>query len=83
MVGVAVKVTFVPEQIGPLGTAAMETETGKIGFTAIFMTFEVAGFPVIQVRDEFITQLTKSPLESALLEYVGKLLPTFTPFNFH
>jgi hypothetical protein len=46
----------------------METETGKIGFTVILMTFEVVGFPVTQVRDEFITQLTKSPLESVLLE---------------
>jgi hypothetical protein len=34
LVGVAVNVTFVPEQI-PLLFAAIETETGKLGFTVI------------------------------------------------
>ena len=33
MVGVAVNVTFVPEQIAPLGEAAMLTDGTKLAFT--------------------------------------------------
>ena len=61
LVGVAVKVTEVPEQIG-FADAAIETLTGKFGFTVMVTVFEVAGFPVMQVAFEVKTQLTKSVL---------------------
>ena len=46
MVGVAVKVTLVPEQIVVPGLALILTLTGKFGFTVMLREFEVAGFPV-------------------------------------
>ena len=48
MVGVAVKVTWVPAQTG-FAEAPMETATGSSGFTVIVTVLEVAGFPEIQV----------------------------------
>ena len=46
LVGVAVKVTLVPAQIAPDGTAAMLTLAGKLGFTVMVIVLEVAGLPV-------------------------------------
>jgi len=57
---VAVYVTFDPWQDG-FTDAAMETLTGRIGFTVIWISLEVAGFPVVQVRLEVSTHFTKSP----------------------
>jgi len=54
LVGVAVKVTDVPEQIG-LDEAAIDTLTGRFGFTVIITVLEVAGLPVAQDRFEVIT----------------------------
>lgn len=61
LVPVAVKVTFVPEQMLPDGTAAIDTPTGKLGFTDMVTEFDVAGLPVAQLAFEVITQLTTSP----------------------
>ena len=55
----AVNVTLVPEQI-PLLFAAMETETGKLGFTVMVIWFEVAGFPEGQATFEVKTQVILS-----------------------
>jgi hypothetical protein len=55
-VGVAVSVTEVPEQT-VLSDAAMETLTGNTWFTVMLISFEVAGFPVAQVRLEVSTHL--------------------------
>jgi hypothetical protein len=56
LVGVAVSVTEVPEQT-VLSDAAMETLTGNTWFTVMLISFEVAGFPVAQVRLEVSTHL--------------------------
>ena len=48
MVGVAVKVTEVPAQIAPDGTAAILTLAVNIGFTVIVIPLEVAGDPAKQ-----------------------------------
>lgn len=56
MTGVAVKVTLVPEQMAPGGTAAMLTMTGKLGFTVMVSVLEVAGLPVGQVAFDVNTQ---------------------------
>ena len=63
MVGVAVKVTEVPAQIAPAGTAAMLTLAVNTGFTVIVMPDEVAGEPVRHgVAFEVISTVITSPL---------------------
>jgi hypothetical protein len=61
LVGVAVNVTDVPEHTG-FADAAIETLTGRFGFTVILIVFDAAGFPVGQVALEVKTQETKSLL---------------------
>ena len=83
MVGVAVKVTLVPAQIAPEGTAAMPTLTGKLGLTVMVIAFEVAGFPVGQVAFEVRMHLTTSLFASVVIVNAELLLPEFTPFTCH
>ncbi len=59
--GVAVKITDPPEQTG-LALAAIETLTGRTGFTVMVTVFDMAGLPVTQVSEEVISQVTASPL---------------------
>jgi H+/Cl- antiporter ClcA len=61
LVGVAVKVTDVPGQIVPAGTAATVTEGTKAPVTDIVIAFEVAGEPVAQSKLVVITQVITSP----------------------
>jgi hypothetical protein len=58
-VGVAVKVTTVPEHT-VVAEAETLTLTGKFGFTVIVIVFDVAGLPVAQVAFEVRTQVTIS-----------------------
>jgi hypothetical protein len=60
LVGVAVNVTLVPEQIAPDGEAAMLTLAAKFGFTVIVTELEVAGEPVAHVAFDVITAVTTS-----------------------
>ena len=62
MVGVAVKVTLVPEQIAPEGTAAMLTLAGNEELTVMLMALEVAGLPVAQSALEVRVQVTICPV---------------------
>ena len=55
-VGVAIKVTKVPEQTG-FAEAATETLTGSNGFTVMVTVFDVAGLPVGHVALEVKTCL--------------------------
>jgi hypothetical protein len=66
LVGIAVNVTDVPEQTG-LADAAIDTLTGKFGFTVMVTVLDVAGLPVIHVALEVITQDTVLPFASVLL----------------
>ena len=59
MVGVAVKVTEVPEQTG-FADAAIETLTGSGLLTVMVIVFDVAGLPVAQVALEVKTQVIAS-----------------------
>ena len=59
MVGVAVNVTLVPEQIG-FELAAMLTLTGRFGFTVMVTAAEVAGFPVAHVAFDIRMQVMAS-----------------------
>jgi hypothetical protein len=62
LVGVAVNVTEVPEQIAPDGTAAILTLAGRFGLTVIVIAFDVAGLPVAQVAFDVITTVIALPL---------------------
>ena len=66
MVGVAVKVTLVPEQM-VVAEAAMLTLAGNTGFTVMVILLEVAGLPETQVALEVITQMIKSLLARVLV----------------
>ena len=79
----AVKVTLVPAQMVVEGLAAIETLTGKFGFTVIVTVFDVAGLPVAQVAFEVKTQVIVFPFVNVALEYVGEFVPTLAPFSFH
>ena len=63
-VGVAVKVTEVPEHTG-LALADIETLTVCNGLTVMETVFDVAGLPVVQVALEVSTQVTWSPFDGA------------------
>jgi hypothetical protein len=52
--GVAVKVTGVPEQTGPTGFAAILTLAATGGLTSITIWLDRTGLPVTQARDEVI-----------------------------
>jgi hypothetical protein len=82
LVGVAVKVTDVPAQIG-LDEAAIDTLTGRFGLTVIVTVLEVAGLPVAHVALEVITQVTWAPSARAAFVYVVLFVPTFVPLSFH
>jgi len=82
LVGVAVNVTEVPEQI-VVALAAIITLTGRFGFTAIVTVLDVAGLPVAHVAFEVSTHVTLFPLARAELVYVGESDPTLAPFTFH
>ena len=66
MVGVAVNVTLVPEQI-VVADAEILTLTGKFGFTVMVTEFDVVGLPVAQVAFEVSTQVTTSLFASEAL----------------
>ena len=66
MVGVAVKVTFIPEHM-VVADAEILMLTGKFGFTVMVIVFDVAGLPVAQVAFDVITQVTVLPFANELL----------------
>ena len=66
MVGVAVKVTEVPAQMVPDGTAAILTLAVNIGFTVIVIPLEVAGLPVAHVALEVISTVITSLLANVV-----------------
>ena len=82
MVGVAVKVTEVPEHM-VVAEAPMLTLTGRSGFTVIVVAGDVAGLPVGQVALEVSTQVTASLLLNDVDVKVALFVPAFTPFTCH
>lgn len=83
LVGVAVKVTLVPEQIAVPGDALTVTLGVTFGDTDIVAAFEVAGLPETQGKLEVITQVTISLLFKVDEVNVVLLVPTLLPFTFH
>ena len=57
MVAVGVRVTEVPAHT-PLADGAIETLTGRLGFTVMVTVLEVAGFPVAHDALDVNTQVT-------------------------
>ena len=83
LVGVAVKVTFVPVHIVLPGTAAMLTDGATVPVTAMVTEFDVAVVGLAHTSDDVITTVTTSPLASVELWKVLLLVPALTPFTFH
>ena len=81
-VGVALKDTFVPEQIVVPGLAVMVTEGVTVFVTIIDTVFDVAVAGETQAAFEVITQETVLPSARAAFVYVLLFVPTFAPFNF-
>ena len=81
MVGVAVKVTLLPEQID-VDEALMETDgvTELVDMVTILL---VAVAVVLQLAFEVIVTLTWSPLARVVDTNVAELVPAFTPFICH
>ena len=82
MVGVAVKITLVPEQIvvavAPIITVGV---TGEV--TVMLMALDVAVGCVTQDMEEVITTVITSLFTRAAFWYVGLFVPTLAPFSFH
>jgi hypothetical protein len=84
LVGVAVKVTEVPAQIAPEGTAAMLTLAGRFALTIMVMVLDVAGLPIAQVAFDVITTVIASLLASVVDVYVTPVCPAIaTPPSIH
>jgi hypothetical protein len=81
LVGTAVKVIGVPEQI-VVEVAEIITE-GERELTVMFTTLLVAVGVEVQPALEVMITLTWSALARVLEVKVGELVPTFTPFICH
>ena len=82
MVGVALNVTDVPEQM-LFADAIMSIPGVTEAETTILITLDVTDDEVAQRAVEVITQLTRSPFCKELVVYVGLLPPTLDPFTTH
>ena len=82
MVGVAVKVTGVPAQIGVTGVVIV-TAGIAVGVTVIGGAVKVAMVGEAQVALEVMITLTISPVTKELFEYVLELAPTLIPLSCH
>jgi hypothetical protein len=67
-VGVAVNVTFVPEQIVLPGSAVILTDGATVEEIVIVIPDDVAVVGLAQAREEVITTVTISPFANALFE---------------
>lgn len=78
------KVTLVPAQIAPAGTAAILTLGVTIGLTVIVVAAEVAVAGAAQAKLDVITTVTLLPLASVVLVKVALVAPaTFVPLTCH
>lgn len=81
LVGVAVKLTWFPEQAG-FEEAAIETLTGILELTTMVTALDVAGLPVAQVAFEVSMQVTTSLL-TGVYENRELFVPAGLLFTFH
>ena len=83
MVGVAVNVTDVPEQIAPAGLATILTAGATGDVTAIVIPVLVPVTGLAHVAFDVRTQVTICPFVNELELNVALFVPAFTPFTFH
>jgi hypothetical protein len=84
LVGVAVKVTADPAQVGLVPAVnAMLTEGTNTGFTVMVMPALVAVVGLAQVALDVSTQVTTWPVVKALVVNVVLLVPAGVPFTSH
>jgi hypothetical protein len=83
LVGVAVKVTLVPEQIVDPSLLLMLTEDMVVGLTVIVIPLLFIEELVTQLNDVVKTQVTTSPLFNDDELNVLLFVPTLLPFTFH
>jgi hypothetical protein len=84
LVGVAVKVTLVPAQIAPDGTAAALTLAVTFGLTVIVIPDDVAGEPETHAAFEVISTVTTSLLAKVVVVNVEAVSPeTGEPLTDH
>ena len=83
-VGVAVNVTFVPEQVGlePV-VSAMETDGAAVGVTDMVIPVLVAVKGLAQVALDVRIHVITCPFISAVVVKVGLLVPTLAVPTFH
>jgi hypothetical protein len=81
LVGIAVNVTLLPEQID-VDDALIDT-VGVTELVVMVTTLLMAVAVVVQVALEVMIALTWSPLASVLEVNVAELVPAFAPFTCH
>ncbi len=79
----AVKLTLVPAQSAPAGSAVITTEQGTFVPTVIVIAFETAGFPVTQAASEISVQRTTSLFARLVVVKVLLFVPAPVPFTVH
>jgi len=82
LVGVAVKVTLVPEQMF-VADAATETAGVSVLLTVMVTGEEVAVVGEAQDSVDVITQVITSPLANPALVYIALFPPTLPPLSNH
>ena len=82
MIGVAEKVTGLPEQI-VVGEAAIVTAGIRVKLIFIAGAVDVTERGKAQIALEVIVTLTISPFTNELLEYVSEFIPTILPLSCH
>ena len=78
----AVKITFVPEQI-VVAFAEMLTDGVTVVVTVMVIVLDVAVAGTAQGNEEVMTTVMTSLFASVAFWYVALFVPTLLPFNFH
>jgi hypothetical protein len=82
LVGVAVKVTELPEHTVVVGVV-MLTDGVTDGLTVIVIDADVAVVGEAHAAVDVMTQVTTAPLVRVVVVYVALLVPTLVPLTFH
>ena len=84
LVGVAVKLTEVPEAAGFVpAVSAILTDGATDGFTVMVMLLLDAVVEVAQEELDVIVHDTTAPVTSVVVENVAELVPAAVPFTVH
>ena len=82
--GVAVKVTDAPVQVGLVpDVIAITTDGTTLGFTVMVIELDVAVVTVAHGAFDVIMQVTICPVVKVVVVNVAAFVPAFTPFTCH